>query len=102
MIVRRVGVWSVAKLYGGISATMGLLIGACFAVVAMVGGTMANAMGSESGVPGAGAFGALFGVGAVVMLPIVYGVLGVVGGAIGAGLYNLFAGIFGGIEVDIQ
>jgi hypothetical protein len=31
-----------------------------------------------------------------------YGVLGLVGGAIGAGLYNLFAGIFGGIEVEVQ
>jgi hypothetical protein len=100
MIIRRVGVWSVAKLYGGISATMGLIIGACFALVAMVGGSLANAR-SDFGVATPG-LGALVGVGAIITLPIMYGVLGLVGGAIGAGLYNLFAGIFGGIEVEVQ
>jgi hypothetical protein len=102
MIIRRVGVLSVAKLYGGISATMGLIIGACFALVATVGGGMANALaGSNSSAASAG-FGALFGVGAIIILPVMYGVIGLIGGAIGAGLYNLFAGIFGGIEVEVQ
>jgi hypothetical protein len=44
----------------------------------------------------------MFGVGAIIVLPIFYGVLGVVMGALTAALYNLFAGMFGGIELDIQ
>jgi hypothetical protein len=28
--------------------------------------------------------------------------MGLIGGAIGAALYNLFAGMFGGLEVEIQ
>ncbi|HYT69087.1 MAG TPA: hypothetical protein VEL51_21875 [Vicinamibacterales bacterium] len=101
MIIRRVGVWSVARLYGGISATMGLIIGACFALAATLGG-MANAIAaSDSGLRSSG-LGALFGVGAIIILPIMYGVIGLIGGAIGAALYNLFAGMFGGIELEIQ
>jgi len=99
MIIRRVGVWSVARLYGGISASIGVLIGACFALAALVGG-MASALG-DSGIRG-GAIGAMFGVGAIIFLPIVYGIFGLAGGALGAALYNLFAGMFGGIEVEVE
>jgi hypothetical protein len=100
MVIRHVGVWSVAKLYGGISATMGLLIGAFVALLATVGG-MAGAMrNSEAGLPGG--LGAMLGVGAIIFLPLCYGVLGLVAGAIGAALYNLFAGMFGGIQLDVE
>ena len=46
--------------------------------------------------------GPVFGVGAIVVLPIIYGVLGLIGGAIAAALYNLFSGMVGGIELDLQ
>lgn len=42
----------------------------------------------------------MFGVGAVIALPIFYGILGIVMGALSAALYNLFAGIFGGIDIE--
>lgn len=41
------------------------------------------------------------GVGAVVLLPIVYGVPGLVFGAIVSALYNAVAGLVGGIEVEL-
>jgi hypothetical protein len=44
----------------------------------------------------------MFGVGAIILLPVCYGLLGLVSGAVGAALYNLFAGVFGGVEVDVQ
>jgi predicted membrane-bound spermidine synthase len=101
MVIRRVGVWSVSRLYGALSAVAGLLIGAIIALVATLGG-MAGAMrSSESGVL-PGGLGALFGVGAIIFLPLCYGVLGLVMGAIGAALYNLFAGMFGGIELETE
>ena len=46
--------------------------------------------------------GALFGVGAVIFLPICYGVLGLLAGALTAALYNLFAGMVGGVEMDLK
>lgn len=45
--------------------------------------------------------GALFGVGAVVFLPIFYAIIGFLGGLIGAGLYNALAGIVGGVEAEL-
>jgi len=102
MVIRRVGVWSAAKLYGGIAGTMGVIIGVCFALISMVGGIAgAAARDSGSGLA-AGGLGAVFGIGAIIIFPIMYGVMGLIGGAIGAALYNLFAGLFGGLEVEVQ
>lgn len=105
MIIRRVGVWSVARLYAAIMACVGVIAGILVAVMATIGG-LAGAMSADAGSRGAGlaagGLGALFGVGAIVFLPIGYGLLGLASGAIGAALYNLFAGLFGGIEVEVQ
>lgn len=48
-----------------------------------------------------GPSGLLFGAGAIVVLPIFYGVLGFVFAGIGAAIYNLVAGWVGGIEIDM-
>ena len=103
MIIRRLGIWSVARLYGGIMGVFGLIGGLFFAAAAMLGGFAGAAHSSDtsSGLA-AGGLGALFGVGAIVLLPLCYAVLGIVFGAIGAALYNLFAGMFGGIELEVQ
>jgi len=42
-----------------------------------------------------------FGIFAVILCPIFYGILGGVGAVIGAAVYNLAAGWVGGLEVDI-
>ncbi len=100
MVIRHVGVWSVSRLYGALCAAMGLLFGAIVALAAMLGG-MAGAMNSSGSSLPAG-LGALFGVGAIIFLPLVYGALGLVMGAIMAALYNLFAGMLGGIQLDTE
>jgi hypothetical protein len=41
------------------------------------------------------------GVFAIIVCPIVYGIIGGIGGVIGAGIYNLASGWVGGLEVDI-
>jgi hypothetical protein len=45
--------------------------------------------------------GALFGVGSILLLPLFYGALGFIGGAISAFVYNLVAGVVGGIELEV-
>jgi len=50
------------------------------------------------GPQGAGGFGMVF----AVAMPIMYGVFGFIGGALGAVLYNLVAGWVGGIEVELD
>ena len=47
---------------------------------------------------GQGAFGTMFALG----IPVMHACMGVVGGAIGAALYNLVAGWVGGIEVELD
>jgi hypothetical protein len=96
MIIRRVGVWSVSRMYGVMSAVFGLIAGLIFACFALIGAGVAS---HNPEVPSFA--GPLFGVGAVIFLPIFYGVMGLVAGAIGAALYNVFAGMVGGIEIDV-
>ncbi len=95
MVIKRVGVLSAAKLYAAISFAMGLIVGVFFALASVIG----MSMGAQDESP---FFGMMFGVGAVVFLPIFYGLMGFVFGAIGAALYNLFAGMVGGLEVETQ
>lgn len=96
MEVKRVGPWSTAKVFGAMNAAMGLIFGALFACIALVGGSLARGDSEAAG------FGALFGVGSIVLLPLMYGVLGVVFGALSAWLYNVFAAMVGGIEVQLE
>jgi hypothetical protein len=96
MVIRRVGVWSVARIYGALSGGMGLLFGIVLALFSAVGMSLAD----NNDMPPF--MGALFGVGAIVILPIFYGVMGIVMGAIGAALYNLLAGVVGGVTVDVE
>ncbi len=96
MELKSVGPWSVARVLGSMYAAMGLIFGALFACAALIGGSFAQRNSDL------GAFGALFGVGAIVLLPLFYGVAGVVFGALSAWLYNVFAGMVGGIEVQLE
>ena len=97
MVIRRFGVWSVAKLYAAIAGSFGLIIGLIVAVASTVGAGLARSVGGSSPFPVA-----FLGVGAIVLVPLCYAVMGLISGAIGAALYNLFAGIVGGIELDVQ
>ena len=95
MVIRKVGVWSVARMYGALSAGIGLIVGLGIALASAVG--MSLAEGDEPGF-----LAAAMGVGAVVIFPIFYGVMGVCGGAIGALLYNVVSGVVGGVSVEVD
>jgi len=98
MVLKRVGPVSCAKISGVLYAVMGFFLGAFFSLIALAGGMASQTTGST----GFGAFGAIMGVGAILLLPIFYGVAGFVFTLIGAWLYNVFAGLVGGIEMDLQ
>ena len=95
MRIRRFGVFSVAKVSAILYAALGLIVGFFFSMIALVIGSI----GREMGGPG---LGALFGVGAIIIMPIFYGILGFVGGAITAAIYNAIAGFAGGIEIEFE
>jgi hypothetical protein len=92
MVINRIAPLSLAKISGTLYAALGVIFGAFFSLFATVG---AAAGGGNSMFP------AIFGVGAIVLFPIFYGCIGFVGSLVGAWLYNLLAGMVGGIELDV-
>ena len=99
MVLKSVGVMSCGKIGGTLYGLMGVFLGGIFALVATLG--LALGQGSSSGAAPAW-LGAFFGVGSIILFPIIYGIMGFVGGLITAVLYNLLAGFVGGIEMELQ
>ena len=93
MVLKRIGVASTGKMLGCLYAIMGLFIGLVFSVASLVGG-MAGGMKGAAGIE------AIFGVGAVIVLPLFYGVMGYIAGILLAVTYNIVAGIIGGVEME--
>jgi hypothetical protein len=87
-ILKRLGVLSVAKILAAIHAFIGLAMGLFITLlISVVGGTV-----GFDGFPGAD-------IGAVVILPLLYGAIGFVMGALVAFFFNILAGLVGGIEM---
>lgn len=98
MIVRRVRPLSLGKILGAMYVIFGLIAGLIISAVSVLG----FAIGSVAAPDELGNMaGLLFGVGAVVFIPLVYGTLGFIGGLIAALVYNLIAGVVGGIEIEV-
>ena len=97
MTITRVGPLSVAKIAGLLGAVIGLFAGAFVSLFSMAGA----AFGARAGEDGA-FFGALFGVGAIILLPIFYGCMAFVMTLIQAALFNIAVGIVGGIEIEAR
>jgi len=97
MIVKHVAPVSVAKVAGVVYAFLGLCFGALFSLIGMAGAFAFDR--SQAPFPFAGL---MFGAGAIIVLPIFYGIIGFIFSLIGAALYNLVAGWVGGVEVEMQ
>lgn len=95
MVVRRIGVLSLAKIMGIIYAAIGLIAGF---FMAMAGALMAIIPRSQD----FGPFAFLFGIGGIIFMPIIYGIAGFVGGVIVSGIYNVAAGFVGGLEIEFE
>ena len=99
MELKSIDVGSIAKIAGIVYAALGLVFGGLFSLFAMVGA--AGAAGSASADVPMGSF--LFGgMAAVIVLPIFYGVVGALGAAVMALIYNLAARTVGGIRVELS
>jgi hypothetical protein len=95
MVLKSIGVFSLAKMMGTLYAVIGFFFGLIFALMSLIGASFAQS-GSD------GLFALVFGIGGVVILPVFYGVLGFFAGAIGAALYNIIAGMAGGVELNLE
>lgn len=85
--VRRIGVTRMATVLGALYLLLGVVFAAIFAVI----GAMVPTPGDS-----------MFRGGFLIAMPLLYGVLGFVFGAVTAWLYNVIAGWTGGLELDLE
>jgi hypothetical protein len=90
--IRRFDVGQAAKVLG----LLYLLLGVVFALIFWLVGSMIPA--SDRAQPGM----ALFGGAMLLFMPIFYGLIGAIMGAIVAALYNMIAGWVGGFEIELE
>jgi hypothetical protein len=92
-VLRRIAPASAFKVGIVAYGFVGLLLGALCSVVALAGVRFAP----QAHLPFTGAIG----LAAIIICPIIYGIIGGIAAAIGAAIYNLASGWVGGIEIDI-
>lgn len=95
MVITRIGPMSCARISATLYAIMGIVLGAIFSVAALAGAFT----GDSSQEPFAAT---VFGVAAIIILPVLYGGIGFLATLIAAWLYNVLAGVVGGVELDLQ
>ena len=98
MTITRVGPLSVAKIAGLLGIVVGLIAGALLSLISMAGAAIGGAGGDGQ----SAMFGMMFGVGAIIVHPIFYGCMAFVATLIQAALFNVAAGMVGGIEVETR
>ncbi|OYT32878.1 hypothetical protein DRJ22_03085 [Candidatus Woesearchaeota archaeon] len=91
VVIKRIGVLSAAKINGIIMLVLGLVIGVFYGVLMMFAGLFS---GSKT----------TFFIGLVLLFlaPFLYGLMGFLGGAAGAFIYNVAVKHVGGIELEIK
>lgn len=94
--VKRVGIWSVAKIFLFFGIAMGLIFGIYYSLMIANISSINPLLAEQIGVMTGGQIFMIF----IVML-LVISVMSFLSGIIGAALYNLFAKMIGGIKVDL-
>lgn len=91
--IRRMGPMQMAKTLGALYLLLGLIIGVPIMFF------MSTVAKTQPGLP---SYWGGMGVATIVVIPVVYGACGFIGGAIMAALYNVVAGLTGGVEIDLE
>jgi hypothetical protein len=86
-LVTKIGVFSFAKIYMIIATFIGFLVGIFLWIVEMYSPVMQG--------PALGAW-------SIIVFPILYGIIGLVFGALTAFLFNIASGWFGGLEIELK
>ena len=100
--LRSVGPLSCAKVSAVVYGVIGLIAGGFVSLLSFLGVFGGNLAPQAAGEPSAAFIGLLFGIGSIVLFPLLYACMGAIGGVIMAGVYNVVARAVGGIEVEIE
>jgi hypothetical protein len=103
MTIKRFNILSVAKLQGLLTFVIGLIIGVIYGLIVMLfGAAMAAMVPKDEGQMLGGIGSVVVGLIIMVVFPIMYGLMGFIGGAIGALIYNLAARFVGGVKFEFE
>lgn len=95
--LKRIGPVSLAKIQGVVLLVVGFLIGIPYGLFMMLFGAMFASQSAEA----AGGM-VVIGLGIMIGFPILYGIMGFLGGLITAAIYNLAARTIGGINLELE
>jgi hypothetical protein len=101
MTIKRFGVLSVAKMYGLLMFIFGLIFGVLYGLFFIIFGAAMSAMGSNDATAG-GVGSVAVGIAMMIGIPLMYGFMGFIMGAIGALVYNALSGIVGGVKFELE
>jgi len=100
--VNKMGVLSVAKIQAVIGLVVGLIIGVIYAAIILIYTLVGASLVGNDARLAVGGGGIVFAIIALIGFPIMYTIIGFVGGAIGALVYNVCARMLGGIEMEVE
>jgi hypothetical protein len=100
--IKKFGIFSFAKMQGATCFVLGLIIGVIYGVF-IIGYSLlgASLIGGDSKMA-IGGGGVIAGIVTMIAVPIIYGIFGFIFGAIAAVIYNVFAGLIGGVEIEVE
>ena len=100
--IRKLGVLSVAKIQALVALVLSLCISIPYGLIIIMYGLFgASLVGGNAGLA-VGGGGVVLGIVIMIGLPIIYSLIAFVFGAIAALVYNLFANMVGGIEIEVE
>jgi hypothetical protein len=102
LLIRKLGVFSCAKIYAVIMLVISLIISIPYGLIIIVYALFGAGMMGGDAAFAVGGGGVVLGIGIMIGLPILYGVMGFIFGAIMALIYNVFSGIVGGVEMEVE
>jgi len=103
MTIKRFGVWSVAKINAVLWFIFGLIVGVIYGLFFMLFGAAMSSLAPERDAAAMGGISSVVtGLIIMVAMPMFYGITGLIAGAIGALVYNLLAGVIGGIKFELE
>jgi hypothetical protein len=102
MTIKRFSIFSVAKMQALLMFVIGLIFGVIYGLIFMIFGAAIAAMVPQGDAQTGGIGSVVIGLIMMIAFPLIYTVIGFIGGAIGALIYNIAAGVVGGIKVELE
>ncbi|GAB7016898.1 DUF3566 domain-containing protein [Methanogenium cariaci] len=94
--IRSINIFSCAKIFAAVSLVLGFIAAVLAVLVALFGVAAAPFFPLP-----VGEMTLVWAIVAILVLTVIYAIIGFIAGAIISVIYNLAAGIFGGLEIDL-